>query len=127
MSKARLAIVFLLGSLALGGCKQDIGERCEQNSDCSSGICGNGGPGMTMANARTCSPSLPTLVPFTDASFPSDGGAGDADAALDGAGSTDATEGGAETAPSEGGAETAPSEAGAETSPTDASGTEAGG
>jgi hypothetical protein len=32
----------LLAALAAVGCKQGVGDRCEQNSDCSSGICNNG-------------------------------------------------------------------------------------
>jgi hypothetical protein len=138
MSKARLATVVLaLGSLALAGCLQGVGERCEQNSDCSSGVCGNGSAGMTSANARTCSASLPPPAPISDAatttSDASDAGdAGDAaDAALEGAGASDASEAGAEagaeTSPSEAGAESGLSEVGAETSPMDASGTESGG
>jgi hypothetical protein len=31
-------------SLLVAGCKQDVGERCEYDGDCYSGICGNPGP-----------------------------------------------------------------------------------
>jgi hypothetical protein len=35
-----LLTVFAAALIAgAGGCKQDVGDRCEQNSDCSSGFC----------------------------------------------------------------------------------------
>jgi hypothetical protein len=69
VSSLRLLPVFLLaGALAIAGCKQDIGERCEQNSDCASGICGEGGPpGMTSAMGKRCVATLTTPAPQTDA------------------------------------------------------------
>jgi hypothetical protein len=32
------------------GCKQGIGERCQQNSDCSSGICSKSDPRVCQGN-----------------------------------------------------------------------------
>jgi hypothetical protein len=64
---AALPVLLLAGSLALAGCKQDIGERCEQNSDCASGVCGEGGPpGMTSAMGKKCVATLSIPAPQTD-------------------------------------------------------------
>jgi hypothetical protein len=61
-----------LTALALLGCKQDIGQRCEQGSDCSSGYCGNSTLGMVSVMGRVCTP------PPTAGLFPDSGTAGDA-------------------------------------------------
>jgi hypothetical protein len=54
-----MAAMLALGSLALAGCKQGIGGRCEQNSDCASGICGDGTSGGAVSAAgRQCSATL---------------------------------------------------------------------
>jgi hypothetical protein len=73
-----VAALLSLGALALAGCKQDLGQRCEQNSDCKSGFCGDGAD-MASAQGKQCvavlgGPPLPTPTPT-----PSDGGE-DADA-----------------------------------------------
>jgi hypothetical protein len=50
-----LAALLALGSLALSGCKQDIGGRCEQASDCASGVCGSvGSADMASAAGKVC-------------------------------------------------------------------------
>jgi hypothetical protein len=65
---AALPVLLLAGALAIAGCKQDIGERCEQNSDCASGVCGEGGPpGMTSAMGKKCVASLTPPPPQVDA------------------------------------------------------------
>jgi hypothetical protein len=96
-----------LGALSLAGCKQDVGDRCEQNSDCSSGICGDGQP-MTSATGKRCQATLPapptemdaTVVDASDAAADASDAAADAsDAAADASdavSSSDATEAGAE-------------------------------
>jgi hypothetical protein len=35
---------------AIAGCKQGIGERCQQNSDCASGICSSSPPMVCQGN-----------------------------------------------------------------------------
>jgi hypothetical protein len=96
-----LALLLSLGALALGGCQQDLGGRCEQGSDCSSGWCGGSQLGMASAMGATCTPG-PGTVPFdaapTDTSSTNDAGAEAGDAK---------SEAGAETgdARSDGGAE----------------------
>lgn len=47
LRRALLAFELLL-VIAVGaaGCKQGIDERCEQNSDCESGICSTNSPGI---------------------------------------------------------------------------------
>jgi hypothetical protein len=73
----RLAfLTLLLLSAAAVGCKQDIGERCEQGSDCSSGYCDySTGSMMTNAQGRVCTGALPPLV-----SMPEDAATDDQDA-----------------------------------------------
>ncbi|HVU50607.1 MAG TPA: hypothetical protein VHL80_07955 [Polyangia bacterium] len=61
------AALLALGALALTGCKQDIGERCEQNSDCSSGLCGDGAD-MASAQGKKCVSTLTPPMNQTDAS-----------------------------------------------------------
>jgi hypothetical protein len=79
-----VALLLSFGALALGGCKQDVGGRCEQNSDCASGICGNGQGGATSAMGRQCAATLggPAVTPdassTTDAAVDAGGGAVDA-------------------------------------------------
>jgi hypothetical protein len=70
MTLSRLATVALaLGSLALSACKQDIGERCEQGSDCSSGYCDfSTASMMTSAMGRVC--TGPPTTTFIDAGLP---------------------------------------------------------
>lgn len=48
-----MAALLAVGSLALVGCKQGIGARCEQNTDCASGICGDGAD-MASAAGKKC-------------------------------------------------------------------------
>jgi hypothetical protein len=52
----RRASLILALSLACGlsslGCKQGLGQRCEQNSDCESGVCTYNG--LTSAMGGTC-------------------------------------------------------------------------
>jgi hypothetical protein len=49
-----MAALLAVGSLALVGCKQGIGGRCEQNTDCASGICGTGNADMASAEGKMC-------------------------------------------------------------------------
>jgi hypothetical protein len=59
-----------LASLLVVGCKQDIGDRCEQATDCNSGYCtGNGA-----AEPGVCAPG-PTVGTISDASTSFDTGA----------------------------------------------------
>jgi hypothetical protein len=79
---------FVLAALVLCGltsiaCKQGVGERCEQPSDCASGYCGNSATVtmMTTAAARMCTAGPGSGVPTFDAApfdaTPSDTGASD--------------------------------------------------
>jgi hypothetical protein len=36
--------------LAAAGCKQGLGERCQQDSDCSSGVCSKSDPRICQGN-----------------------------------------------------------------------------
>ncbi|HEY2728910.1 MAG TPA: hypothetical protein VGK52_03155 [Polyangia bacterium] len=120
-------VVLALASLALVGCKQDIGQRCEQGSDCSSGYCGDSPLGMVSVMGRVCTPP-PTAGPILDAGTgdavdaptPAEDAASDAgsETGADGAsdGASDAA--GGEASPHDGGSDVleAGAEAGAETS-----------
>jgi hypothetical protein len=57
-------LAFVLLSAAFVGCKQDIGERCEQGSDCSSGYCNYSTISVTLTNAqgRVCTGPLPPFM-----------------------------------------------------------------
>jgi hypothetical protein len=80
-----LALVSLM-ALCTAGCKQDNGERCEQPSDCSSGICGyDTTGGMTSAMGKMCQATIsaPGSTTPTDASAMSDAPSSDATNAAD--------------------------------------------
>jgi hypothetical protein len=61
-----VAALFSVGALALAGCKQGVGERCEQGSDCSSGICGSPGFAMTSPAGKLCVASGTVFTPPID-------------------------------------------------------------
>jgi hypothetical protein len=69
-----------LASLLVVGCKQDIGERCEQDSDCHSGLCSQTG---ASAQGGVCQDTLPTGS--FDAAMTSDAPSGATSDARDGA------------------------------------------
>jgi hypothetical protein len=51
-------VVFLFACALLGGaagCKQGLGDRCEQNSDCSSGFCAGGMGAVSRGGNGVCS------------------------------------------------------------------------
>jgi hypothetical protein len=88
MSSSRIslrvvAVVVALGGLAAGGCKQGLGERCEIDSDCASGICGpHGMPDtMTSASGLQCVASIAFETGTNDASA-AEAGRCETDAAL---------------------------------------------
>jgi hypothetical protein len=58
--------LLLVALFSLAGCKQDIGERCEIDSDCSSGFCRTGASGMAVAGTCQSGPGDPE--PVVDAS-----------------------------------------------------------
>jgi hypothetical protein len=60
---AVLIVALSLGSLLVGACKQDLGERCEQGTDCYSGYCTIS---TVSAMGGVCIPS-PTAGPASDA------------------------------------------------------------
>jgi hypothetical protein len=73
MSRLRtplLAVAFVALALSGVACKQGLGDRCEQNSDCSSGLVCNYN-GLTTADMGRCiNPNAPT----TDAGTQDDTG-----------------------------------------------------
>ena len=109
--------VLAFASFVLAGCKQDVGERCEQGSDCSSGYCGGEQGGEVSVQGRVCT-NGPEGAMILDAATPADTAtAADArpDAAADGVDAsevgdgageghaTDASDGAREAPASEGG------------------------
>jgi hypothetical protein len=69
---ARLAAVLLFASpVLLTACGQDVGERCEQNSDCSSGYCSTGTANVSATGGICLSgPTQPQVDPLPDAGTP---------------------------------------------------------
>jgi hypothetical protein len=50
----RIWIAIAALALSAAGCKQDLGERCEVNSDCASGVCATASPKVCVsANGQT--------------------------------------------------------------------------
>jgi hypothetical protein len=120
LRSSSLAAVALGSLLTLVGCKQDLGERCEQASDCASGFCS----GTDVTRPGVCTNGVSTQTPI-DASTPVDTGTGDAPAErADAADAADASRAETGDVAAESHAET--SEAGAEVG-TDAAPAEAGG
>lgn len=65
MTKKWFAIAFVSASLAAGaGCKQGIGDRCQVDNDCASGVCSQSVP-------RVCVGSQ-TMTDQIDSSLPTD-------------------------------------------------------
>jgi hypothetical protein len=125
-----LAALSLASSLVVG-CHQDLGERCEQNSDCGSGLCS----GTGAANPGICTTGVISggqTDAATDAPLSSDGASEASDIRSD-VGSDLPSDVRSEVLPLEGDTEThveagetseagASSEAGAEAGGTDAAG-----
>jgi hypothetical protein len=63
---ARLVAMISVMVAAAAGCRQDIGDRCQRNSDCASGICSDSIPQVCVANG-----SGSDVSPI-DASLPAD-------------------------------------------------------
>lgn len=94
-------------------CKQNVGERCEQPSDCASGYCGGSATisMMTSVMGRMCTAGPGSVVPVdaapppTDTAAATDGATGDtvADARADAA-----TEAGAEVGGGDAGVDGSP-------------------
>lgn len=131
MTRSRSLAALALGSLLLlatSGCKQGIGQRCEQASDCASGFCS----GTDVTRPGMCTNGTSTPMPVVDASSPSDTGVSDgtaergdvADALAAETGDVgsdshpEAGEAGADTG-TEAGTDGVPTEAGPETSAAD--------
>jgi hypothetical protein len=89
-----LAVLLAVGSLALVGCKQGIGDRCEQNTDCASGICGDGAD-MASAQGKKCATVVGGGTAGTSGGAAGSGGASGGTYGTDAA--ADASEAGAET------------------------------
>ena len=69
---ASLAVTAALGG-ALTGCKQDIGERCETDSDCASGTCSQAVPKVCVSRQSDdtqIDATLPCDAPCDDAGAP---------------------------------------------------------
>jgi hypothetical protein len=64
VNKKWLAIAFV--SLVLGagaGCKQGLGERCEVNEDCSSGVCASASPKVCVGENNNQAP-IDAMLPL---------------------------------------------------------------
>ena len=103
-------------ALAVGGagCKQGIGDRCEQNSDCSSGLCSQQGVATTANMSGVCLPSNSTTGVGGSGGLGVGGSGGGGAAGSDGA-ATDAQDAAGDLAP----ATDATSDALTDTAPSD--------
>lgn len=72
------AIGIFLATLAVQGCKQGLGELCQVNDDCETGLC-NSVTGRCQEDVVTAADAAPTL----DATPPADAPDVPADAATD--------------------------------------------
>lgn len=70
-------LVIALFVLSAAGCKQGIGERCQVNEDCSSGVCSSSSPKVCVGENMNNEPIDATL-PIDAADAPTDDGAIDA-------------------------------------------------
>lgn len=75
----RICIAIAALALSAAGCRQGLGERCEVNDDCSSGICSGAMPRICVSSDQTTD-QIEASVP-TDA--PGVGVDADANAAID--------------------------------------------
>jgi hypothetical protein len=46
----RIWIAMIVASLSAAGCKQGIGERCEVDDDCASGVCARASPQICVSS-----------------------------------------------------------------------------
>ena len=68
MNKKWLAIaMFVLGVLGVGatGCKQGIGERCQDNEDCASNVCSSSSPRVCVSEDNNQTPIDGIIPPDT--------------------------------------------------------------
>jgi hypothetical protein len=64
--------LFVVALVPVSGCKQGIGERCQQDSDCGSGICSKSDPRVCQGNGSgTDTTQIDAELPF-DAPLPID-------------------------------------------------------
>jgi hypothetical protein len=87
--RALLVSVALLMLAATAGCAQGVGDRCEVDSDCQSGLICSGGMGAAaMGGMGTCQPinsGLPPPPPVDSGPNPGSDGGDDATPSDDGA------------------------------------------
>ena len=57
---------------AVAGCKQGIGERCQQDSDCASGICSKSDPRICQGNGSGMDMTQidASCTPLSDGGYP---------------------------------------------------------
>jgi hypothetical protein len=57
-----IAIIAL--ALSAAGCKQGLGERCEVDSDCSSGVCSTAQPQICVPSSQAGQGDIDATVPL---------------------------------------------------------------
>jgi hypothetical protein len=93
--RSRIAVCLGL-ALAVLGCKQGLGERCELDSDCSSGLCTRQGVTTSPASEGRCCADLTSCAGGPTGGAGGDtglGGSGGGGTGGGGAGGTNATDG----------------------------------
>jgi len=65
VNKKRLAIALLVAFVfgAGAGCKQGLGERCQVNDDCSSGVCSSASPKVCVGDDNNQTP-IDAMLPM---------------------------------------------------------------
>lgn len=65
MNKKSLAIALFVFVTGAAGCKQGLGERCQVNDDCSSGVCSSASPKVCVGEDNNQMPIDASLPPDT--------------------------------------------------------------
>lgn len=63
--KKWLAIALFVLAAGAAGCQQGIGERCEENQDCASGVCSSSSPKVCVGEENDQTPIMGEIPPDT--------------------------------------------------------------
>lgn len=63
MNKKWLAIALFVVVSGAAGCKQGLGERCQVNDDCSSGVCSSASPKVCVGDNNNQTP-IDAMLPL---------------------------------------------------------------
>jgi hypothetical protein len=63
VNKKWLAIALFFVAAGAAGCKQGLGERCQVNEDCSSGVCSSASPKVCVGDDNNQTP-IDAMLPM---------------------------------------------------------------